>query len=200
MMDKYISLINEPILQTILAIVGVLGAVFLAFQKVQRPDYSFHKDRYNLVKDFLDEFERAPKRNLAIEELFSILWSTKRITYPEIVFLMQLNSPRYFMNLYVKAKGYVEVKENKIQVTTKYGVHSDGLKKEKKSLMRFYFVMGGIVALLLPTLLVTYPKLETSTIASIAFLILILIAGMGIALFEVNRVYSAERLLEEYFN
>lgn len=199
-MDKYITFINEPILQTILAILGVFGAIFLAFQKVKKPDYSFHKDRYNLVNDLLDEFEKTPKRNLAIEELFCILWSTKRVTYPEIVFLMKLNSPRYFMNLYVKSKGYVEVKDNKIQVTKKYGVHIDGLLKEKKSLKKFYFVMGGIVALLLPTLLVTYSKLEISTVASIAFLILILIIGMGIALFEVNRVYSAERLLEEYLN
>ena len=199
-MDKYISLINDPIIQTVFAVMGVVGAMFLAFQKAKRPDYSFHKERYDLIKDFLSEFEKTVERKLAIEELFSSLWNTKRITYPEIVFLMALESPRYFMSLYVQAKGYVEIKNNKKCVTKKYGLHTDGLVKEQKSLRNLYFIMGALLSLFLPTLLVMYSQLSLSTIASFVFLISVLVVGMGIALFEVNKVYSAQRLIEESFN
>lgn len=198
-MDKYVALINNPLLQTVLAIIGILGSIYLAFQKVKRPDYRFHKERNDLVQIFLDEFDKGAKRKLAVEELFSYLWNTKSIKYGEIKFLMNLDSPRYFMNLYVLSKGYVEIKDHKITVTKKYGLHPSGLEKEEKSLKKFYFAMGGVLAFIFPTLLTMYSTMSLSTILFFIFLIFILIVGMVIALFEVRKVYSGQRLIEEYY-
>lgn len=111
---------------------------------------------------------------------------------------MRLKSPKYFISLYIKAKGFVEIDDQKILIQRKYSRHLIGLVKEEKKLERFYYLFSIIFSLVLSTsMFINRPENFSDLIILTLFLCICLI-GMLFALFEVIKVYAAQKIIEEW--
>ena len=194
-----LSYIDNPTIGTII-VTAALGFTFYKyFQTIKRDNFSLHKERFDLVEKFIQSLSSADHNNrILVEELFQSLWGTNKVRYDEIIFLMRLKSPKYFISLYIKAKGFVEIDDQKILIQRKYSRPLIGLVKEEKKLERFYYLFSIIFSLVLSTsMFINRPENFSDLIILTLFLCICLI-GMLFALFEVIKVYAAQKIIEEW--
>lgn len=194
-----LSYIDNPTIATII-VTATLGFTFYKyFQTIKRDNFSLHKERFDLIEKFIQALSTTDHNNrVLVEELFQSLWGTNKVRYDEIIFLMKLNSPKYFILLYIKAKGFVEIDDHKILVQKKYNRHPMGLVKEEKKIERSYYLLAIIFSLVLATsMFINRPDNFSDLVILILFLCICLI-GMLFALFEVIKVYAAQRIIEEW--
>lgn len=193
------TLIDNPVLSAVVVILALGFAFYKSFQLIKRENFTLHKDRLGLIKDFIESLSSTNHHDRVVsEELFQALWGSGRIRYDEILFLMKLNSPKYLISLYIKAKNYVEIDNNEIKVLTKYNRHISGLEKEEKKVERSYYLFAFVFSLVLSTsMFLNRPDSWTDFLILILFLLICLI-GMVFALFEVSKIYAAQRIIQDW--
>lgn len=194
-----LSLIENPIVATVLVIIALGFTFYKYFQTIKRDNFTLHKERSDLVEKFIKSLSSDVHNDrLLTEELFQSLWGSTKIRYDEILFLMGLNSPKYFVLLYVKAKGFVEIENKEIKVQKKYNRHLTGLIKEENKIKRSYYFFATIFSIVLSTsMFINRPETIPDLLIIIIFLCICMI-GMLFALLEVSKIYAAQKIIDEW--
>lgn len=193
------TLIDNPFLGSIVVILALGFTFYKSFQLIKRENFTFHKDRIDLIEKFikLSSSTNHHDRILA-EELFQVLWGSSKIRYDEILFLVNLKSPKYLTSLYIKAKGFVEIDNNEIKVTKKYRRHIDQLSKEEKKIEKSYYIFAIVFSFVLSASMFFKRPDSLADFLILMIFLLICMIGMVFALFEVSKIYSAQRIIEDW--